>query len=176
MAEADASSEVDMLKHVNLEDTDDAHIDSTSEVGPIGASTDTANRDVDPDSTIMKVDPVLISPQEDTLFSFSALGEVLHETAVKRSGLAVIVPPAQNRWEYKVFEEDDEVDEILEEYDDAGFVEYLVLFTDGSEDVVSFGSDLPALQHLLLWLPALPSILRLDITTYIISHYPTSEL
>ena len=133
MADADAS--IDMYEHA--EDADDAHGGSASDVEIIPASAYTAKHDNGLDSTAMQFDQPIIVSQEDSVFHFSALGQALHEEAIKRNGLAVIVPPAQNRWEYKVFQENDEVDEILEEYDDAGFIEYLVLFLDGSEDVVS---------------------------------------
>lgn len=135
MADADASIDVDMLAHERVEDGVEAQVGSTSEL--IAASANGANGDIDLDSATLQFNPPLIPSHEDSLVPFSALGQVLHEKAVKRNGLAVIVPPAQNRWEYKVFREDDKVDEILEEYDDAGCVEYLVLFSDGSEDVVS---------------------------------------
>ena len=135
-ADVDASMDVDMLAHELVEDAHDAP------KGPHSA----VQGGIDPDSTtIIDAPPtsshrssIHASPSHDTLsVPFSALGEVLQERAVKRNGLAVIVPPARNRWEYMVFQEDDEVEEILEEYDDAGFLEYLVQFTDGIEDVVS---------------------------------------
>lgn len=137
MAESDAPIDVDMLVHEHVEDADDAQGVSILDVEPDAASADGAKGDVDADSTTMQFDPPSIPSQEDSSVPFSDLGELLHEKAVKRNGLAVIVPPAQNRWEYKVFEEDEKVVEILEEYDDAGFVEYLVVFADGSEDIVS---------------------------------------
>lgn len=144
--DADASVDVDMLAH---EPVEDAH---TPE-GPhshekiIATSTDAVQRGIESDSTTMQFDTLPISSHESPSLGsqshealrepFSAFGEVYQEKAVKRNGLAVIVPPAQNRWEYKVFQDEDEVEEILEEYDDAGLLEYLVLFADGSEDVVS---------------------------------------
>ncbi|CAF9932273.1 MAG: hypothetical protein ALECFALPRED_005254 [Alectoria fallacina] len=129
-----------MLAHERVEDGVEAQVVSASDVELIAASANGANGDIDLDSSTLQFNPPLIPSHEDSLVPFSALGQVLHEKAVKRNGLAVIVPPAQNRWEYKVFREDDKVDEILEEYDDAGCVEYLVLFSDGSEDVISFGA------------------------------------
>ncbi len=154
MADADASIDVDMLAHEPVEDADDvemlahepvedaddAQCGTTSDVELIAASANGANRDIDPNSITKKFDRPFIPAQKDPL---SALGEVFYEKAVKRNGFAVVVPPAQNRWEYKVYKEEDEVDEILEEYDDAGFIEYLVLFSDGSEDVVSLLFGLP---------------------------------
>ena len=138
MADADASIDVDMLVHERAEDADDAQSGSASDVDIIAASANTVKHDNGPDSATMQFDqPIIISQEDSSVFHFSALGQALHEEAVKKNGLAVIVPPAQNRWEYKVFQENDAVDEILEEYDDAGFIEYLVLFLDGSEDVVS---------------------------------------
>ena len=145
MADAgeDASIDVDMLAHEPVEDADDAQCGTITDVELIAASANGANRDIDPNLTTEQFDRPFIPAQKDLSVPFSALGEVFHEKAVKRNGFAVVVPPAQNRWEYKVYKEEDEVDEILEEYDDAGFIEYLVLFSDGSEDVVSLLFGLP---------------------------------
>lgn len=148
MADADASTDVGMLAHDHVEDADNAQGGSASDVELIPLSAKGENGEIDPGAPTMHLEPPLNSSQDDYPFSFSALGEIFNEQAVKGNGLAVIVPPAQNRWEYKVFQEDDEVDEILEEYDDAGFIEYLVLFSDGSEDVVSL-SFLPIRRHIL---------------------------
>ena len=151
MADADASIDVNML----VDDVHDAQDGPQLDVEPVIISTNGAQDNTDLEPTTMQFD---IAPTLSTSCSrpfheafpvpFSSFGEVLNEKAVKRDGLAVIVPPAQNRWEYKVFEEDDEVEEILEEYDDAGFLEYLVLFTDGSEDVVSLSPASFILQHI----------------------------
>lgn len=140
MADADALIDADMLAHEHFENADDAQSGTISDVDLIAASANGAKRDLEPESTTIRLD--------NSSVPFSALGEVLYEKAVKRNGLAIIVPPAQDRWEYKIFKEDDEVDEILEEYDDAGFIEYLVLFSDGSEDVVSLVFGPPILQHM----------------------------
>ena len=138
MADADASIDVEMLAHESPKNALDAHDASLSNTEIFATSASGVEPDIeddiDPELTTMQFDPP--SPRDSSV-PFSALGQVLYEKAVKRNGLAVIVPPARNRWEYKVFEEDDPVDEILEEYDDAGFIEYLVLFSDGREDVVS---------------------------------------
>ena len=133
MVDADASIDVNTLAHELVEGVDDAQ--SGMEINASAANG--AQRAVHPESTTMQFDVSLSASNGVASIPLSALGEVLQEKAVRRTGLAVIVPPARNHWEYKVFQEDDEVDEILEEYDDAGFLEYLVLFTDGSEDVVS---------------------------------------
>ena len=127
-----------MLAQELDKDADDAQGGSISDVEHIANSVNGGKRDIDPDLTTIQLDPPPNSSHDSRAASLSALGEVLQEKAVKRNGLAVIVPPVQNRWEYKVFQEEDEMDRILEEYDDAGIIEYLVLFSDGSEDVVSF--------------------------------------
>ncbi len=138
MADADAPIDVDMLTQELDKDADDARGGSISDVEHIANSVNGGKRDSDPDLTTIQLDPPPNSSHDSRAVSLSALSEVLQEKAVKRNGLAVIVPPVQNRWEYKVFQEEDEMDRILEEYDDAGIIEYLVLFSDGSEDVVSF--------------------------------------
>ncbi len=65
------------------------------------------------------------------------IGVALDEEAVRRNGIAVIVPPVQNGWEYRRYDELPVATEILENYDDGGLVEYLVRFDDESEEVVS---------------------------------------
>ena len=134
-----------MLSHELVEVAHDAQDGPESEVEHILTSTGAEHPGKDPNLTAMQFDgpPAQRSPSHRSLshgapsIPFPAFSEVLNEKAVTRDGLAVVVPPPQNRWEYKVFQEADEVEEILEEYDDAGFLEYLVLFADGSEDVVS---------------------------------------
>ena len=138
MANADASIDIDMLAHNEVEDMDDNPSDPARDAERVVATESETNHDIEPESTAMQFDLPFIQSQKLSPVPFSALGEVLYEKAVRRNGFAVVVPPAKNRWEYKVFVEDDGVDQILEEYDDAGFVEYLVLFSDGSEDVVSY--------------------------------------
>ena len=65
------------------------------------------------------------------------VGEALDEESVRRDGIAVIVPPIVNGWEYRRHEEPPRAMDILEEYDDGGLLEYLVRFDDESEEVVS---------------------------------------
>ena len=62
-----------------------------------------------------------------------AKGEALRPEAVRKRGLAVIVPPVQRPWEYLVYKEP-RAKEIVEVYDDG---EYLVQFEDEWEEVVS---------------------------------------
>ena len=141
MVDADASIDVEMLASELPEDTVHDHGVSSSNAEFFATSANPVESDIgddiDPELTTMQFDPPLAPSPRDPTVPVSALDQVLNERAVKRNGLAVIVPPVRKRWEYKVFEEDDPVDEILEEYDDAGFIEYLVLFSDGREDVVS---------------------------------------
>ena len=136
MANTDASIDVDMLEHELVEDADDALGRSASDLEVSITSASGANPTMEPDLTVMQFDGPLIASHVPSV-PFSSLGEVLHEKAVTRNGVAVIVPPPQNRWEYKVFQEDDDVAEILEQYDDAGSLEYLVLFSDGIAELVS---------------------------------------
>ena len=137
-ANVDASMNIDMLPHNEVEEMDDNPSDPTQEAERVTATGSETNHDIEPELTAMQFDLPFVQSQKLSPVPFSNLGEVLYEKAVKRNGFAIVVPPAKNRWEYKVFVEDDAVDEILEEYDDAGFIEYLVLFSDGSEDVVSY--------------------------------------
>lgn len=61
--------------------------------------------------------------------------EVSNEHAVNKRHLAVVAPPIERPWEYRVYEEP-QVIEILEEYDGGGLAECLVQLDDGSEEVV----------------------------------------
>lgn len=69
--------------------------------------------------------------------SDAEVGEALHPDLIERNGLAVVIPRFENLWEYRRYEDPATVVEILEEYDDGGFIEYLVQFDDESEKVVS---------------------------------------
>ena len=137
-ANANASIDIDMLAHNEVEEMEDNPSDSVRDAERVIATGSETNHDTEPELTAMQFDLPFIQSQKLSPVPFSNLGEILYEKAVKRNGFAIVVPPAKNRWEYKVFVEDDAVDQILEEYDDAGFIEYLVLFSDGSEDVVSY--------------------------------------
>lgn len=142
MAHMSASTDVNMLSRELVEIAHDAQDGPDSEVERVLASIEAEQPGIESNLTAMRFDgppsPAQRSPSHGApSILFPALSEALNEKAVKRDGLAIIVPPPRNRWEYKVFQEADEVEEILEEYDDAGFLEYLVLFADGSEDVVS---------------------------------------
>ena len=175
MADRDALTDVDMLAHEPVEEVHDAQGGSNSDLELIAPSTpiDAAQCGIDPESVMMQFDAPPSPSHGAPSVPFSALGEVLQEKAVKRNGLAVIVPPARNRWEYKVFQEDDEVAEILEEYDDAGFLEYLVLFSDGSEDVVSVAPAYWSFNtHTSSASPTVTSILMLDCSYIIICILP----
>ena len=136
-ANANASIDIDMLAHNEVEEMDNNPGESAQDAERVIATGSETIHDTEPELTAMQFDLPFVQSQKLSPVPFSNLGEVLYEKAVKRNGFAIVVPPAKNRWEYKVFVEDDAVDQILEEYDDAGFIEYLVLFSDGSEDVVS---------------------------------------
>ena len=137
MAHMSASTDINMLPRELVEIAHDAQDGPDSEVDRVLASTDAEQPEIESNLTAMQFDGPPSPSHRAPSILFPALSEAFNEKAVKRDGLAIIVPPPLNRWEYKVFQEADEVEEILEEYYDAGFLEYLVLFTDGSEDVVS---------------------------------------
>ena len=65
------------------------------------------------------------------------VGEALDEESVRRDGIAVIVPPVVNGWEYRRYEEPPRATDTLEEYNDGELLEYLVRFDDDNEEVVS---------------------------------------
>lgn len=48
-----------------------------------------------------------------------------------------MVPPVERRWEYRVYREENEVQDIVEEYEDLGELQYLVRFWNGQESEVS---------------------------------------
>ena len=158
-ANADASIDIDLLPHNEVEELDGNLSEPAPDAERVIATGSETNHDIEPKLTAMQFDLPFIQPQKLSPVPFSNLGEVLYEKAVKRNGFAVIVPPAKNRWEYKVFVEDDGVNQILEEYDDAGLVEYLVLFSDGSEDVVSY---FPGCSIALTHVPSAASNLTLN--------------
>ena len=65
--------------------------------------------------------------------------EALNEKAVMRNGIAIVAPPLKNAWEYLRYEEEEGpiVEQILEQYNDGGSLQYLVQYDDGLEEVVS---------------------------------------
>ena len=71
--------------------------------------------------------------------SLLELGEALQPESVRKRGIAVVVHPVERAWEYRLYG-GPAVTEIVERYDDGGFIEYLVRYDDESEDVVSCGS------------------------------------
>jgi hypothetical protein len=82
--------------------------------------------------------------------SDAEVGEALHPDLIERNGLAVVIPRLENLWEYRRYDDPATVVEILEEYDDGGFIEYLVQFDDESEKVVSpHGNPVP--DNSLAW-------------------------
>lgn len=68
------------------------------------------------------------------------VGEALDPEVVEWDGIAVVVPLVQNRWEYRRYEDPAQLNEIVEEYNDGGLVEYLVQLDDEREEVVSQAS------------------------------------
>lgn len=63
-----------------------------------------------------------------------------------RSNIAILVPPVKNRWEYQLYRGESEVQDVLEEYEDLGELQYLVKFSDGHESEVSRSSTISSAQ------------------------------
>ena len=61
----------------------------------------------------------------------------LRPDIVQKHGFAVVVPPVQRRWEYRLFEENPAVRMIIGESENGEDVEFLVQFEDGDEDTVN---------------------------------------
>ena len=58
-------------------------------------------------------------------------------TPEAKSTFSIVVPSVERRWEYQVYRSEHEVENILEEYEDLGELQYLVKFSNGSESEVS---------------------------------------
>lgn len=69
--------------------------------------------------------------------SISTHSEPLHALAPKASNFSILIPPVERRWEYQVYQDDNEVQDILEEYEDVGELHYLVRLQSGREFEVS---------------------------------------
>lgn len=63
----------------------------------------------------------------------SASYRISSDTTRCNCGIAIIVPPVERRWEYRVFRDELRVREIIEESEDAEELQYLVAFEDGHE-------------------------------------------
>ena len=92
--------------------------------------------------------------------SLLQLGEALQPESVRKRGIAVVVHPVERAWEYRLYG-GPAVNEIVERYDDGGFIEYLVRYDDESEEVVSCGI------YLLPYSLSLSSKIRRANTSYI---------
>ena len=55
----------------------------------------------------------------------------------------ILVPPVEHRWEYQVYRSEHEVQDILEEYEDVGELQYLVRYSNGQQSEVSGRRLLP---------------------------------
>ncbi|KAL8654053.1 MAG: hypothetical protein Q9226_003578 [Calogaya cf. arnoldii] len=58
-------------------------------------------------------------------------------TRKANSTFTIPVPPVERRWEYQVYRSEHEVQDVLEEYEDLGELQYLVRFSNGQESEVS---------------------------------------
>ncbi|KAL8848736.1 MAG: hypothetical protein Q9221_006280 [Calogaya cf. arnoldii] len=58
-------------------------------------------------------------------------------TRKDNSTFTIPVPPVERRWEYQVYRSEHEVQDVLEEYEDLGELQYLVRFSNGQESEIS---------------------------------------
>lgn len=56
----------------------------------------------------------------------------------RRRGIAVVVPPLERRWEYRVYKEKTTIDRVLKQSTKSGQLQYLVKFIDAQELLVSY--------------------------------------
>lgn len=66
----------------------------------------------------------------------SHLGEA-HPGELLQSSITVVVPPAQERWRYRIYSDNRSVEEILEECDDSEGLLFRARLSDGSDAKVS---------------------------------------
>ena len=67
-------------------------------------------------------------------------GSSLHIPSFTRnpnSTFTLLAPPVERRWDYQVYKSEHEVQDVLEEYEDLGELQYLVRFSNGHESEVS---------------------------------------
>ena len=76
--------------------------------------------------------PLFVSPGSSTPARYPPI-RVSSETTRCKCGIAVVVPPVERRWEYRVFPDEPRVSEIIDEFEDTEEVQYLVAFEDGHE-------------------------------------------
>lgn len=136
MAELGLPTDVGSPSPQEIINDDVAEGRSTLDLELTGSTTNGRRDDLHTEA-IKQQSPGPPKPERRSCEIILAQGKAIDEDAIRKRGLAVIVPPVQQCWEYMVFEDGIEVEEILEEYDDAGLIEYLVQFADGREDVVS---------------------------------------
>ena len=106
------------------------------------ASNSSSSSDAEPVETVQSPSPSLSSHDIRngvlSAESLLQLGEALQPESVRKRGIAVVVHPVERAWEYRLYG-GPVVSEIVERYDDGGFIEYLVRYDDESEEVVSCG-------------------------------------
>lgn len=61
----------------------------------------------------------------------------IHTLPPTASDFFILVPPVERRWEYQVYQDENEVQDIIEEYEELGELHYLVKFREGRETEVS---------------------------------------
>jgi len=126
------------------------HLAEAMDEAPERTDVDVSEDEGAAEAEVLEVEPQFVEAPDDSNGSprsTTPVYEALRPELVEKHGLAVILPPAQRRWEYQVYEEPT-VDEILEAYEDDEDPYYLVRFTDGREVDVCRSSNLPDLTSM----------------------------
>lgn len=95
----------------------------------------------DPDSPLFISDHYLMSPGP-------AKHNPSHQEIIAQDSIIVVVPPVQQRWEYREYHEAPFIRKVLEEYDHPDAVQFLVKFSDGNESRVSSSPKFSATESL----------------------------
>ncbi|KAL8732186.1 MAG: hypothetical protein Q9166_002933 [cf. Caloplaca sp. 2 TL-2023] len=101
---------------------------SGSEVGLGSQGSNVPDAQHDEDGNVTEV------PTEQP-FAFST--PIHASTQTTTSSITILVPPVERRWEYQVYRSQYEVQDVLEEYEDLGELQYLVRFSNGHESEIS---------------------------------------
>ena len=102
---------------------------NTMSVG-IVARSDCSTSTKRPDSPLFVSDGDVHSPKSTTSHTVQKQGRF-------KDSIIIVIPPVTRRWEYRLYDEDSVLKEILDEYEDSDGLQYWVRFRSGREVEVS---------------------------------------